>query len=109
MTQYPDQSKLSCDSVGLFDLLAVAESRIAALNHQQDSTGQYWVHLLIEPALLQMGLGKTAQAIAVLEHLRQFYGRPGPFLIVAPLTTLPHWQRELQAWTGMVGDTRLCC
>ena len=23
----------------------------------------------------------------------------GPFLIVAPLTTVSHWQREFEAWT----------
>jgi chromodomain-helicase-DNA-binding protein 7 len=25
----------------------------------------------------------------------------GPFLIVAPLSTIPHWQREFSGWTGM--------
>lgn len=48
----------------------------------------------------EMGLGKTAQSIAVLEHQRQF-GQGGTFLIVAPLTTLGHWQREIETWTTM--------
>lgn len=39
-----------------------------------------------------MGLGKTAQSIAALECLRKVASVKGPFLIVAPLTTLPHWQ-----------------
>ena len=53
--------------------------------------------------MLQMGLGKTAQSIAVLELLRQQLGHRGPFLIIAPLTTLHHWEREINTWTSMVG------
>jgi SNF2 family DNA or RNA helicase len=49
-----------------------------------------------------MGLGKTAQSIAVLEHIRQFCGNRGPFLVIAPLSTLGHWQREVETWTTMV-------
>ena len=47
------------------------------------------------------GLGKTAQAIAVMEHLRCQSGWGGPFLVVAPLSTLTPWQREITKWTGM--------
>lgn len=51
----------------------------------------------------EMGLGKTAQSITFLHQLAS---RPecrvrGPFLVVAPLSTLPHWQREVDTWTGM--------
>jgi hypothetical protein len=35
-----------------------------------------------------MGLGKTAQSIAALEFQRQFAASAGPFLVIAPLTTL---------------------
>jgi len=49
----------------------------------------------------EMGLGKTAQSIATLEWLRQKTGNQGPFLIVAPLSTLGHWQREIETWTDM--------
>lgn len=51
---------------------------------------------------MQMGLGKTAQAIAFLESIRTVGGVEGPYLIVAPLTTLNHWKRELEKWTSMV-------
>ena len=54
-----------------------------------------------------MGLGKTAQAIAVLEYQRQVSGARGPFLVVAPLTTLGHWAREIVTWTGMVSQQLL--
>lgn len=49
-----------------------------------------------------MGLGKTAQSVALLEYARLCNGQPGgPFLVVAPLTTLTHWQREVHKWTHM--------
>jgi len=50
----------------------------------------------------EMGLGKTAQCISVMEHVRTTLLRaPRPFLVVAPLTTLGHWKREMEKWTNM--------
>ena len=49
----------------------------------------------------EMGLGKTAQSVSMLQSLRSIEGIQGPFLIVAPLSTLPHWERELSQWTDM--------
>jgi SNF2 family DNA or RNA helicase len=49
----------------------------------------------------EMGLGKTAQSIATLEFQRQFGHVNGPFLVIAPLTTLGHWKREIETWTKM--------
>ena len=50
----------------------------------------------------EMGLGKTAQCIAVMEHVRTaMLKAPRPFLVVAPLTTLGHWKREMEKWTAM--------
>lgn len=44
-----------------------------------------------------MGLGKTIQVIALVAHLLT-QGVSGPFLVVAPLATLPNWVREFQKW-----------
>ena len=49
----------------------------------------------------EMGLGKTVQAVAFLERVTRVEGLPGPFLVVAPLSTLMHWQRTVQQWTDM--------
>ncbi|GLC56571.1 hypothetical protein PLESTB_001122300 [Pleodorina starrii] len=49
----------------------------------------------------EMGLGKTAQSISTLQTLRVVGGVSGPFLVVAPLSTLGHWQREIETWTDM--------
>ena len=44
-----------------------------------------------------MGLGKTIQVIALIAHLLT-QNVPGPFLVVAPLATLPNWVREFEKW-----------
>ncbi|GET89312.1 helicase-like protein, putative [Leishmania tarentolae] len=45
-----------------------------------------------------MGLGKTAQVSAFLHTLKQLHNIDGPHLIVAPLSTLTSWTRELARW-----------
>ena len=49
----------------------------------------------------EMGLGKTVQTVSVINHLYEKLGMHGPFLIIAPLITVPHWQREFEGWTDM--------
>ena len=39
----------------------------------------------------EMGLGKTAQSVCFMDELCKRNFR-GPFLVVAPLSTIPHWQ-----------------
>ncbi len=41
----------------------------------------------------EMGLGKTIQTIAFLYHLHKYENIIGPFLVLAPLTTLHQWRR----------------
>eukprot|EP00026_Physarum_polycephalum_P000248 Phypoly_transcript_00248.p1 GENE.Phypoly_transcript_00248~~Phypoly_transcript_00248.p1 ORF type:complete len:838 (-),score=136.55 Phypoly_transcript_00248:415-2928(-) len=49
----------------------------------------------------EMGLGKTIQVIAFIAHLWE-KGVQGPFLIVAPLSTLQNWVNEFHRWTPSV-------
>mmetsp|Transcript_8342 Transcript_8342/g.20480 ORF Transcript_8342/g.20480 Transcript_8342/m.20480 type:complete len:558 (-) Transcript_8342:235-1908(-) len=44
-----------------------------------------------------MGLGKTIQVISLVAHLRTM-NVSGPFIVVAPLATLPNWVREFEKW-----------
>ncbi|KAJ1287600.1 hypothetical protein BS78_02G022300 [Paspalum vaginatum] len=46
----------------------------------------------------QMGLGKTIQTIGFLAHLKG-KGMHGPYLIVAPLSTLSNWVSEISRFT----------
>ncbi|KAF1745143.1 hypothetical protein MXB_3714, partial [Myxobolus squamalis] len=46
----------------------------------------------------EMGLGKTIQSIVFLYSLYKEKLSPGPFLVCAPLSTLPNWEREFEIW-----------
>ena len=46
----------------------------------------------------EMGLGKTIQTLAFLAHLKAG-GRPGPHLIVTPLSVLQNWANEARRFT----------
>ncbi|XP_073539832.1 chromodomain-helicase-DNA-binding protein 6 isoform X1 [Phyllobates terribilis] len=48
----------------------------------------------------EMGLGKTIQSITFLSEIF-FMGIRGPFLIIAPLSTITNWEREFRTWTEM--------
>lgn len=62
--------------------------------------GLEWLKTLYENALNgiladEMGLGKTIQVIALICHLVE-KKQSGPFLIVAPLSTIPNWLMEFE-------------
>ncbi|KAF0034387.1 hypothetical protein F2P81_012145 [Scophthalmus maximus] len=48
----------------------------------------------------EMGLGKTIQSITFLYEIFSM-GIRGPFLIIAPLSTITNWEREFRTWTNM--------
>ncbi|CAA0822877.1 ATP-dependent DNA helicase DDM1 [Striga hermonthica] len=49
----------------------------------------------------QMGLGKTIQTIAFLAHLKG-NGMHGPYLVIAPLSTLSNWLSEIERFVPSV-------
>lgn len=49
----------------------------------------------------EMGLGKTCQSIAFLSYLETVQKIEGPHLVVAPLSTLIHWRREMERFSGL--------
>ncbi|XP_070077615.1 chromodomain-helicase-DNA-binding protein 7 isoform X5 [Equus przewalskii] len=48
----------------------------------------------------EMGLGKTIQSITFLYEI-YLKGIHGPFLVIAPLSTIPNWEREFRTWTEL--------
>lgn len=67
-------------------------------NYQLD--GLQWLKVLYENGLNgilgdEMGLGKTVQVIALVCHLIE-KRQAGPYLIVAPLSTIPNWVMEFE-------------
>lgn len=62
--------------------------------------GLKWLKVLYENGLNgilgdEMGLGKTIQVIALFCHLIEKQ-QSGPYLIIAPLSTLPNWMLEFE-------------
>ena len=49
----------------------------------------------------EMGLSKTIQTVALFCHLYEM-GVPGPFLVVAPLSTVPNWVNEFKRFSPTV-------
>ena len=43
----------------------------------------------------EMGLGKTIQSISVMGYLAEYHNIWGPFLVIAPASTLHNWQQEI--------------
>ncbi|KAF2474219.1 helicase SWR1 [Lindgomyces ingoldianus] len=52
----------------------------------------------------EMGLGKTVQSISVMAYLAEKHGIWGPFLVIAPASTLHNWQQEI---TRFVPDLKV--
>jgi SNF2 family DNA or RNA helicase len=48
----------------------------------------------------EMGLGKTVMGVNVVYDLF-LMGNRGPFLVIAPLSTLDQWVRVFRRWTPM--------
>jgi len=64
--------------------------------------GLRWMATLYENGLSgiladEMGLGKTIQIISLLAYLHE-KNVQGPFIIAAPLATLPNWIKEFKKW-----------
>ena len=60
-----------------------------------------WMHKQSCIIADEMGLGKTVQSVSFLDLIYNRFNVRGPFLVIAPLSTLPHWQREFEAWTNL--------
>merc|ERR1711967_127500 len=62
-----------------------------------------WISIDSKGCILadEMGLGKTVQTAAFLSCLNRYKSCKGPFLVIAPLSTLMNWYREMQGWTNL--------
>ena len=68
--------------------------------------GMEWIKVLYENGVNgiladEMGLGKTLQCIGVIAHIIEM-GVKGPFLVAAPLSTVPNWVAEFRKFTPKV-------
>ena len=56
----------------------------------------------------EMGLGKTIQCIAAVADMAA-RGVTGPFLVVAPLSTVPNWVNEFKRFAPAVSYQLVIC
>lgn len=73
---------------------------------QYQLDGMEWLKGLFEHGINgiladEMGLGKTIQSIALIASLIESRV-VGPFMIIAPLSTLPNWMAEFKKFTPEV-------
>ncbi|OLY78817.1 putative DNA helicase ino80 [Smittium mucronatum] len=66
--------------------------------------GLQWLASLYEQGINgiladEMGLGKTVQSISLMAYLAEVHGIWGPFMVVAPSSTLHNWQQEVSKFT----------
>ncbi|KAI8622186.1 SNF2 family N-terminal domain-containing protein [Chytriomyces sp. MP71] len=60
-----------------------------------------WYHRQNSILADEMGLGKTVQSSVFLDYLYTRCNVKGPFLVIAPLSTIGNWERELNRWSDM--------
>lgn len=99
----PDKEKLDFSSVNQdsFTNLIQAPSAFRGTLKEYQLKGLRWLDNLYEQGINgiladEMGLGKTIQAIALLSHLSEHKKVWGPFLVIAPSSTLFNWQQEIK-------------
>ncbi|CAH1105621.1 unnamed protein product [Psylliodes chrysocephalus] len=73
---------------------------------QYQIDGVKWMNTLFENGINgiladEMGLGKTVQIIALICHLME-RKIPGPYLVIAPLSTIPNWESEFERFAPSV-------
>ncbi|KAL6256821.1 hypothetical protein P5V15_011760 [Pogonomyrmex californicus] len=74
--------------------------------HDYQKAGLEWLKLLNDKGLSgiladEMGLGKTIQVIALICYLME-KRQSGPFLIIAPLSTMPNWLIEFERFAPTI-------
>lgn len=85
---------------GLGDIQVSQPKMLAAQLKEYQLKGLNWLAGLYENGINgiladEMGLGKTVQSISIMAHLAEAHNIWGPFLVIAPSSTLHNWQQEV--------------
>lgn len=85
---------------GLGDIDIEAPKMLVGQLKEYQLKGLNWLVNLYEQGINgiladEMGLGKTVQSIAVMAYLAEKHNIWGPFLVIAPASTLHNWQQEI--------------
>lgn len=92
----------------LADLAEIEQPKLLSVTLKDyQLKGLRWLASLYEQGINgiladEMGLGKTVQSISVLAYLIEKHDIWGPFLVIAPSSTLFNWQQELARFVPKV-------
>ncbi|KAL4865448.1 hypothetical protein BDV12DRAFT_174537 [Aspergillus spectabilis] len=96
-----DDSELNFQNpTSLGDIEISQPSMLTAKLKEYQLKGLNWLVNLYEQGINgiladEMGLGKTIQSISVMAYLAEVHNIWGPFLVIAPASTLHNWQQEI--------------
>ncbi|NJR31500.1 DEAD/DEAH box helicase family protein [bacterium] len=96
-----DESELNFQNpTSLGDVQVSQPSMLQAQLKEYQLKGLNWLVNLYEQGINgiladEMGLGKTVQSISVMGYLAEHHNIWGPFLVIAPSSTLHNWQQEI--------------
>ncbi|KAI9837481.1 MAG: putative DNA helicase ino80 [Sarea resinae] len=84
----------------LVDMDVAQPAMLTAQLKEYQLKGLNWLVNLYEQGINgiladEMGLGKTVQSISVMAYLAENHNIWGPFLVIAPASTLHNWQQEI--------------
>jgi len=98
--QFDDGEMNFQNPAGLGDIDVAQPKMLNAQLKEYQLKGLNWLVNLYEQGINgiladEMGLGKTVQSISVMAYLAEKHNIWGPFLVIAPSSTLHNWQQEI--------------
>jgi DNA helicase INO80 len=95
-----DELNFQNPSLGTNSVTITQPKMLMAQLKEYQLKGLTWLGNLYEQGINgiladEMGLGKTIQSISLLAYLAESHNLWGPFLVIAPASTLHNWQQEL--------------
>lgn len=98
--QFDDGEMNFQNPTGLGDIDIAQPKLLNAQLKEYQLKGLNWLVNLYEQGINgiladEMGLGKTVQSISVMAYLAEKHNIWGPFLVIAPSSTLHNWQQEI--------------
>ena len=98
--QFDDGEMNFQNPTGLGDIDIAQPKMLTAQLKEYQLKGLNWLVNLYEQGINgiladEMGLGKTVQSISVMGYLAEKHNIWGPFLVIAPSSTLHNWQQEI--------------